>query len=53
MRTHLTIDDDVVAAAQGLAAREHKMLGVVTSALSRQALRPKAVGRKGRDSVSL
>lgn len=39
MRTTLTIDDDVLAAARGLAARQHKNVGEVISALARQALR--------------
>jgi hypothetical protein len=45
MRTTLTIDDDVLAAARGLAARQQKSLGEVISALSRQALRPSKAGR--------
>ncbi|CAN5921281.1 hypothetical protein BH11PSE8_BH11PSE8_35640 [soil metagenome] len=40
MRTTLTIDDDVLAAARGLAARRRMTLGEVISELSRQALRP-------------
>jgi hypothetical protein len=40
MRTTLAIDDDVLAAAKGLAARQHKSLGEVISSLARQALRP-------------
>jgi len=40
MRTTLSIDDDVLAAAKGLAARQHKTVGEVVSALARQALRP-------------
>lgn len=40
MRTTLSIDDDVLAAARGLAARENKSLGEVISSLSRQALKP-------------
>ncbi len=40
MRTTLAIDDDVLAAAKGLAARQHKSVGEVISALARQALRP-------------
>ncbi len=40
MRTTLTIDDDVLAAAKGLAARQIKSLGEVISAPSRQALKP-------------
>ena len=37
MRTTLTIDDDVLAAAKGLAARQNRTVGEVISALSRQA----------------
>ena len=40
MRTTLSIDDDVLAAAKGLAARQHKTVGEVLSELARQALRP-------------
>ena len=40
MRTTLTIDDDVLAAAKALAALQHKNVGEVISALTRQALRP-------------
>ena len=53
MRTTLTIDDDVLAAAKGLAARQHKTLGEVISALSRQALRPTRAARKVRNGVPL
>ena len=34
------IDDDVLAAAKGLAARQHKTVGEALSELARQALRP-------------
>ena len=40
MRTTLTIDDDILVAARGLAARQQKTIGEVISALSRQALQP-------------
>lgn len=40
MRTTLAIDDDVLAAAKGLAATQHKSVGSVVSALMRQALQP-------------
>ena len=53
MRTTLTIDDDVLAAAKGLAARQHKSVGEVISAMSRQALRPAAARRKARNGVPL
>ncbi len=39
MRTTLAIDDDVLAAAKGLAARERRPVGEVISDLARQALR--------------
>ncbi len=40
MRTTLAIDDDVLAAAKGLARRQRKTVGEVISALAREALRP-------------
>ena len=40
MRTTLAIDDDVLAAARGLAAQQHKSVGAIISSLARQALRP-------------
>jgi len=39
MRTTLDIDDDVLLAAKEHAARDHKSLGAVVSALAREALR--------------
>jgi Arc/MetJ family transcription regulator len=42
MRTTIAIDDDVLAAAKGLAALQHESIGTVISALVRQALRPAA-----------
>ncbi len=39
MRTTLKIDDDVLSAARNMAARQHKSVGEVLSALARQALR--------------
>lgn len=53
MRTTLTIDDDVLAAARGLAARQHKTVGEVISALARQALKPSTANRKMRNGVPL
>lgn len=44
MRTTLTIDDDILAAAKHLAERERKTIGEVVSALARQGL---ARGSKG------
>ena len=53
MRTTLAIDDDVLVAAKGLAARQHKSVGEVISALARQALRPTPSSRDMRDGVPL
>ena len=39
MRTTLTLDDDVLTAARGLAEQRRKTLGEVVSALARQGLR--------------
>lgn len=44
MRTTLTIEDDVLAAAKSLAEREHKTVGEVISSLARQALRREVAG---------
>ena len=53
MRTTLAIDDDVLAAAKGLAARQKKTLGAVVSELARQSLRPPAASAKSRSGVPL
>ena len=53
MRTTLTIDDDVLAAAKALAALQHKNVGEVISALTRQALRPNVQKNKARNGVPL
>ncbi|MBS1822609.1 MAG: CopG family transcriptional regulator [Acidobacteria bacterium] len=53
MRTTLTIDDDVLAAAKDLASHQHKSIGEVISALSRQALQPEQPGRRSRNGVPL
>lgn len=42
MRTTLTLDDDVLAAARGLAEQQRKTVGEVVSALVRQGLRADA-----------
>ena len=39
MRTTLAIDDDVLMAVKARAAREHRSVGEVLSALARQGLR--------------
>jgi hypothetical protein len=53
MKTTLTIDDDVLAAAKKLAATEQKSVGEVISALARCGLRPAEAGRKTRNGVPL
>ena len=53
MRTTLSIDDDVLAAARGLADRQRKSVGEVISALARQALRPEAAAQPTRNGVPL
>jgi hypothetical protein len=53
MRTTLTIDDDVLAAAKALADAQHKTTGEVLSALARQALQPSAATRRYRNGVPL
>ena len=48
MRTTLTIDDDLLAAARGLAQRQQKSVSEVVSMLVRQALQrePAAAARR-------
>jgi hypothetical protein len=53
MRTTLAIDDDVLAAAKGLAERQHKTLGEVISGLARQALQPTSTGKTKRNGILL
>ncbi len=53
MRTTLAIDDDVLAAAKGLASLHRKSVGEVISALARQALQPQATGNATRNGVPL
>jgi len=53
MRTTLTIDDDVLAAARELAARQRKSLGEVLSSLAREALQPQAGTARARNGVPL
>ena len=53
MRTTLAIDDDVLAAAKGLAQRHNKTVGEVISTLARQGLRPAGVRRATRNGVPL
>lgn len=53
MRTTLAIDDDVLAAARGLAARQKRSLGEVVSDLARRALTPPADASRTRNGVPL
>lgn len=53
MRTTLTIDDDVLAAAKALAEVQHKSAGEVLSELARQALQPAQAGHRYRNGVPL
>ena len=53
MRTTLAIDDDVLAAARGLATQKGKSVGEVISALAREALTPKDGSRETRNGVPL
>ncbi len=53
VRTTLTIDDDVLAAAKALANAQHKTTGEVVSALARQALQPAPQGRRYRNGFLL
>lgn len=53
MRTTLAIDDDVLAAARGLAARQRRSLGEVVSDLARQALAPTSPPQPSRNGIPL
>ncbi len=53
MRTTISIDDDVLAAAKELAHTEQKTIGKVISALAREALSPAPSRRKTRNGVPL
>lgn len=49
MRTTLDIDEDVLLAAKEHAAREHKSIGAIVSALARESLRrPQPAAPKGK-----
>jgi hypothetical protein len=43
----------VLAAAKGLAARQHKSIGAVISMLARQALHPASAAREIRNGIPL
>ena len=53
MRTTLTIDDDVLSAAQEMAQMENKSVGEVISSLARRALAPPGTTGKTRNGVPL
>ncbi|MBV9991864.1 MAG: CopG family transcriptional regulator [Alphaproteobacteria bacterium] len=53
MRTTLTIDDDVLMAAKGLADQQGKSVGEVISALARQSLQGKPITGSTRNGVPL
>ncbi len=53
MRTTLTIDDDVLAAAKALADQQHKTTGEIISSLARQALQPAPQSRRYRNGFLL
>jgi hypothetical protein len=53
MRTTLTLDDDVLAAAKGLAHQQGRSLGEVISDLARSGLVPKGPAPKTRNGIPL
>ena len=53
MRTTLTIDDDLLAAARGLAQRQQKSVSEVVSMLVRQALQREPAAAARRNGVLL
>lgn len=53
MRTTLSIDDDVLSAAQELAQMENKSVGEVISSLARRALTPSGTTGRTRNGVPL
>ena len=53
MRTTLSIDDDVLAAAKELATTEQKTIGEVISSLVRKALNPRPTRRRTRNGIPL
>ncbi|HTX76653.1 MAG TPA: hypothetical protein VMD29_10655 [Terracidiphilus sp.] len=53
MRTTLSIDDDVLAAAREMAETDGKTIGEVISALARNALKPQPSRRATRNGVPL
>ena len=53
VRTTLAIDDDVMAAARGMAVAQHKSVGEIISLLARKALQPSRSTEKSRNGVPL
>lgn len=53
MRTTLSIDDDVMAAARAMAVAQGKSVGEIISALSRAALKPAESGSTRRNGILL
>ena len=53
MRTTLSIDDDVLAAAREMADCERKSIGEVISILARKALRPAPAKKNLRNGIPL
>ena len=53
MRTTLSIDDDVMAAAKAIAERENKTVGEIVSTLARKALQPVRPSGGTRNGISL
>ena len=53
MRTTLSIDDDVLVAAKGLASLQRKSIGEVISAFARQALQAQVLSHATRNGVPL
>jgi len=53
MRTTLSIDDDVMAAAKAIAEREKKTVGEIVSTLVRKALQPPRPGGRTRNGIPL
>jgi hypothetical protein len=53
MRTTLAIDDDVLAAAKGLAEHENKTIGEVISMLARKSLQTPVANTSERNGVPL
>ncbi len=53
VRTTITIDDDVLAAARALSERDGRSLGTIISALARESLRPQTGASSIRNGLPL